>query len=269
MNTILDQIVATKKQEVAEAKHKVPVFELGRSRLFQRETISLRSSLQKGSGVIAEIKRKSPSRGMINKVVDVEQLAAGYAAAGVSGISVLTDKEHFGGSIDDLVSVRSVVSCPVLRKEFIIDEYQVVESKSIGADAILLLGSVLSKSEMSDLVAMAHDLSLEVLAEAHNESELEKCLASMPDMVGINNRDLHDFSVTLDVSRKLAPLIPGSMCKVSESGIHLAADVQELRGFGYNGFLIGQAFMMHESPAAAAREFILQLEDKQEKSVSA
>lgn len=260
--TILDEIIERKRQEVEEVKSQISTAELRGTNGFRREPVSLRESLRGRSGIIAEVKRRSPSMGIINETVHVGSLAAGYAAAGVSAISVLTDGASFGGSKEDLLTARNVVSCPILRKEFIVDGYQVIESKAIGADAVLLLASVLKPVEMKSLVQLAHDIGLEVLAEAHNQGELECCLGANPDIVGINNRDLRDFSISLDVSRRLASMVPMNKCKVSESGINSVHDVNELRKIGYSGFLIGQAFMQHESPAEAAKEFILELQGK-------
>lgn len=256
MRSILDKIVAFKKQEVLEVQGRTPVASLEKTPGFKRSSLSLRASLLSGQGVIAEIKRKSPSKGLIKSVVSVEYLAAAYEAAGVSAISILTDREYFGGSADDLAAARHVVGCPILRKEFIVDEYQVIESKSIGADAILLMASVLSATSLKRLSRLARDFGLEVLTEAHNEKELEACLSVAPDVVGVNNRDLRDFTVSLDVSHRLAALIPPNLCKISESGIYTVADAIALRRARYDGFLIGQAFMEQEWPAAYAKDFV-------------
>jgi indole-3-glycerol phosphate synthase len=258
---ILHQIIEHKRKEVAERKELYPVKFLEQSIFFESRPVSMKKYIQREdkSGIIAEIKRKSPSKGVINPHVSVERTSIGYMQAGASALSVLTDKDFFGGSNDDLTTARKFNFCPILRKDFTIDEYQVVEAKSIGADAILLIAAVLDASQLGSLASFAHTLGLEVLLEVHNEEELKKSLDAGADLIGVNNRDLKTFQLSIEVSKKLAPLIPQSMVKVSESGIDSVAAILELKQHGYEGFLMGQNFMQHSRPEVAAKEFIDEL----------
>ncbi|HZI25553.1 MAG TPA: indole-3-glycerol phosphate synthase TrpC [Chryseolinea sp.] len=258
---ILDQIIEHKRKEVAERKALYPVKFLEQSIFFESQPVSMKKYIQREdkSGIIAEIKRKSPSKGVINPHVSVERTSIGYMQAGASALSVLTDKDFFGGSNDDLTIARKFNFCPILRKDFTIDEYQIVEAKSIGADAILLIAAVLEASHLESLASFAHTLGLEVLLEVHNEEELKKSLDAGADLIGVNNRDLKTFQLSIEVSKKLAPLIPPSMVKVSESGIESVAAILELKQHGYEGFLMGQNFMQHSRPEVAAKEFIDEL----------
>jgi len=255
---ILDKIIDHKKKEVAERRIIYPVKQLEQSVLFSRPTVSLKKSLlQKDkSGIITEFKRQSPSKGAINMGADVERTTKGYIEAGASGLSILTDKDFFGGSNTDLIKARSVNDCPILRKDFVVDEYQIVEAKSIGADVILLIAAALDPKRIKILASVAQALNLEVLLEIHSLEELEANLPSMIDMIGVNNRDLKTFEVSLDVSRKLSEHIPKEVVKISESGITFPESVIELRKFGYQGFLMGENFMKHAHPEVAAKEFI-------------
>ncbi|MBI1769251.1 MAG: indole-3-glycerol phosphate synthase TrpC [Bacteroidetes bacterium] len=255
---ILDQIIAHKKKEVAERQTIYPVKQLEQSVLFSRSTFSLKESLQQKnvSGIIAEFKRQSPSKGVINADADVEQTTKGYIDAGASALSILTDKYFFGGSNTDLIKARSINACPILRKDFVVDEYQVIEAKSIGADVVLLIGAALSPQRLRTLATFAHSLNLEVLLEVHSLEELQMHLSSKADLIGVNNRDLKTFEVNLDVSRKLSEHIPEEVVKISESGIAYPETVIELRKFGYEGFLMGENFMKQNRPEVAAREFI-------------
>jgi len=258
---ILDKIVAHKVREVAECKHRMPVSELQHRHYFSAPTVSLKQAVSADgqSGIIAEIKRKSPSRGMIHPDISVENVARGYATAGASAISVLTDFEFFGGRSEELTAVREVVTCPLLRKDFTIDEYQIVEAKAIGADAILLIASILSAAQVRQFSAVAHSLGLEVLLEVHSLEEWLPHVDADVDLVGVNNRDLKTFEVSLDVSRQLASLIPAHRLKVSESGISATASILELRQLGYRGFLMGENFMKEPDPGVAASHFIREL----------
>lgn len=218
---ILDQIIEFKRKEVAERKSLYPVHLLEQSIHFSSPTISLREYLlrEDKSGIIAEIKRKSPSKGVINGDVSIEQVSVGYIQAGASALSILTDKEFFGGSNADLTTARKFSYCPILRKEFVIDEYQITEAKSIGADAILLIAAVLSPEEIVRFTTFAHSLNLEVLMEVHNELELKSNLSAGVDLIGVNNRNLKTFELSIETSKRLAPMIPDHVIKVSESGI--------------------------------------------------
>ena len=254
---ILDKIVADKYKEVALKKQVVPSSQLEQSALFKREGNSLANALKNSnSGIIAEHKRRSPSKDTINQKTNVGQVAMGYKKAGVCGISVLTDIKYFGGSLEDLLLARAAVDTPLLRKEFIIDEYQIIEAKAHGADTILLISAILSKNEIKSLSELAKSIGLDVLLEVHNEKELHKSLLPSIDMLGVNNRDLKSFKVNLDTSKKLAALIPNDFVKVSESGISSVDAIKELKTYGYQGFLIGENFMKTNNPSKNALEFI-------------
>jgi indole-3-glycerol phosphate synthase len=258
--TILDKIIETKKLEVAEGKQNRPVKELESSVLFARQCISFSKSIVKpgASGIIAEFKRQSPSKGIINDKVAVKDVAEGYFKAGVSAMSVLTDKIYFGGNNNDLIEARAAVQIPIIRKEFIIDEYQIVEAKSIGADAILLIAACLTKQEIVELTDFAHSLNLEILLELHDESELKK-VYDKADMIGINNRNLKNFVVDVDHAIKLAQSLPKEMVKIAESGLNSPLTVAMLRKEGFHGFLMGEHFMKTENTGETCRKFIEEL----------
>jgi indole-3-glycerol phosphate synthase len=268
---ILNKIIAYKKQEVAKNKELYPVKYLEQSTYFEAQAVSLCAYLKREDkvGVIAEIKRSSPSEGSINAYIDVEQLSIGYMQAGASALSVLTDSEFFGGSNKDLVTARKYNYCPILRKDFMIDEYQIVEAKSIGADAILLIAEVQDSKKTKELAQFAHSLGLEVLLEIHNESELASHPNEYIHAIGVNNRNLGDFSVSLETSAELADQIPDEFTKVSESGISTPEAVYKLAESGYEGFLIGAHFMRHAHPHHACAEFIKTMDGlKNEKALS-
>jgi indole-3-glycerol phosphate synthase len=255
---ILDKIVAHKLKEVEENKNLFPVKLLEKSSLFETPTASLKKYVLREdlSGIIAEIKRKSPSKGIINKEVSVERISTGYVQAGASALSVLTDKHFFGGSNDDLGVARKFNSCPILRKDFVIDEYQIIEAKAIGADAILLIAAVLAPEKIKTLAALAHALELEVLLEVHDETELQDNVFAQADLIGVNNRNLKTFEVSIETSKRLSSLVPDDIVKVSESGIDDPHAILELKKFGFKGFLIGQKFMQESHPEKACKEFI-------------
>ncbi|MGE0589169.1 MAG: indole-3-glycerol phosphate synthase TrpC [Cyclobacteriaceae bacterium] len=257
----LTEIINHKKREVETRKELYPVRLLEQSIFFPTKSLSLKHYIKREdkSGIIAEIKRKSPSKGDINPYVSVERTSIGYMQAGASALSILTDKEFFGGSNDDLVVARRFNFCPILRKEFIIDEYQIVESKSIGADAILLIAAVLNENELQVLTQFAHSIQLEVLIEIHDESELDRCVKAGSDLVGVNNRNLRTFEVDLNQSIRLAEKLPNDAVKIAESGIDSAATAAYLRQNGFDGFLIGERFMKTARPEIAAGEFIKEL----------
>lgn len=257
---ILDKIVADKYKEVDLKKSLIPISQLESSILFNRETVSLASALRNSStGIIAEYKRRSPSQATINQRANVGQVAKGYQKAGVCGMSVLTDIKYFGGSLEDLVLARASVTMPLLRKEFIINEYQILEAKAHGADVILLIAAILSKDEIKTFSEFAKSLNLDVLLEVHNEAELHKSVMPSLDMLGVNNRNLKTFEVDLNTSRDLSKLIPDEFVKVSESGISSPDVIRDLKTYGYQGFLIGQNFMETNNPGKNAKEFIEQL----------
>lgn len=258
---ILDKIIEQKYKEVAERKSLYPVKLLEQSIFFSSPTVSLKKYVQRKdkSGIIAEIKRKSPSKGIINASVSIERTSIGYMQAGASALSILTDKEFFGGSSDDLTVARKFNFCPILRKDFVVDEYQIVESKSIGADAILLIAAALPVKRLKELALFAKSLGLEVLMEVHTAEELTSNQEAEVDLIGVNNRDLKTFEVSLDISKKLAPLMPKGKVLVSESGIDSPSAILELRKHGYEGFLMGETFMKHSRPEQAAKDFIKEL----------
>ena len=258
--TILDQIIQAKYKEVEAQKIAVPVGKLEKKDGFARKTISLKDALSKpgSSGIIAEFKRKSPSKGVINGNVRVEDVTTGYAEAGVAGLSILTDRAFFGGSAADLIAAREINQVPILRKDFMVDEYQVVEAKAMGADVILLIAASLSAEQIKALASSAKSLGLEVLLEIHAHEELEKIPENV-DMVGINNRNLKDFKVDLEHSLKLAAELPNQFVKVSESGIDNTDTIKMLKSSGFQGFLIGENFMKTTDPGLACKEFIKKL----------
>lgn len=258
---ILDKIIAHKHKEVAERKSLYPVKLLEQSIFFSSPTVSLKKYVQRKdkSGIIAEIKRKSPSKGTINSNVSIERTSIGYMQAGASALSILTDKEFFGGSSDDLTMARKFNFCPILRKDFIVDEYQIVEAKSIGADAILLIAAALPVKRLNELALFAKSLGLEILMEVHTAEELTSNHEAEVDLVGVNNRDLKTFVVSLEISKKLAPFMPKEKVLISESGIDSPAAIVELRKHGYEGFLMGETFMKHSRPEQAAKDFIEEL----------
>jgi indole-3-glycerol phosphate synthase len=258
---ILHKIVVQKQKEVALKKSLVPIKQLEASALFTRKTVSLSKALRESnSGIIAEFKRRSPSKSVINSISTIQNVAQGYEAAGVCGMSVLTDSHFFGGSLEDLLLARATVNIPLLRKEFIIDEYQLIEAKAHGADVILLIAAILSRDEIKTFSALAKELNLEVLLEVHNESELEHALMPGLSMIGVNNRNLKNFEVSLETSRMLASKIPDEFVKVSESGLSQASAIIGLRKDGYEGFLIGESFMASQDPGKSATNFIKDLQ---------
>ena len=253
---ILDKIIRDKAQEVASKMKLIPLSYLLKSPLFKREGISMSKSVSTGSGIIAEFKRRSPSKQVINHKDSIIEVVSAYEKAGASGISVLTDTKYFGGSLDDLVQARDHLNIPLLRKEFIIDPYQIYEAKAFGADTILLIAAVLSTEQMIVFSQLAHELGLEVLLEVHNEDELNRSDLDHVDLVGVNNRNLKTFEVSLETSKNLSEIIPDSKVKISESGISSVDSILSLKEFGYKGFLIGENFMKTEVPGNSAAQFI-------------
>jgi indole-3-glycerol phosphate synthase len=254
---ILQKIVKDKRIEVNLRKQLIPTQQLEQSILFERQTISLAKNLRNStSGIIAEHKRRSPSKQVINHDLNVFDVAKGYEDAGVCGMSVLTDGKYFGGSLDDLLTARASCNLPLLRKEFIIDTYQILEAKAYGADVILLIAAILTREEIKQFSEFAKSVSLDVLLEVHNEEELHKSIMPSLDMLGVNNRNLKTFEVSLETSKQLSTLIPNDFVKVSESGISSVAAIKELQPYGYKGFLIGENFMKTENAGESAKQFI-------------
>jgi indole-3-glycerol phosphate synthase len=254
---ILEKIIAYKKKEVAASIKRTPVKKLENSTLFTREVISLIDYILNPAktGIIAEFKRKSPSKGIINQVSDIEQVTSGYCRYGASGISVLTDNEFFGGSSSDLSHARMVCPVPILRKDFIINEYQIIETRAIGADAILLIAAALDKNRILQLARFASSIGLQVLLEIHDPGEIEM-LNEFIDIIGVNNRDLNTFRVDIKISIGMVGKIPADFIRISESGISSPSILKELREAGYHGFLLGEIFMHTDDPVAAFSGFI-------------
>jgi indole-3-glycerol phosphate synthase len=259
--TILDKIVAKKQAEVAEAQLHIPVKQLEEEVLFSRGCYSLKTFILDPvrTGIIAEFKRASPSKGLINGNALVSTVTQAYAAAGASALSVLTDTEFFGGRKADLVEARGVNGVPILRKDFMISEYQILEAKALGADIILLIAAILTPAEVAKFAKLAKSLGMNVLLEVHNSEELERSITPDLDAIGVNNRNLADFSVSLDHSFLLAEKIPAGFLKISESGISDPETIGQLRAAGFNGFLIGENFMRTADPGAAMKTFVKKL----------
>jgi indole-3-glycerol phosphate synthase len=258
MTGILEQILNLKEAEVRERRELYPIKLLEREPCFSAPTISLKRYLMRDDlvGIIAEIKRRSPSKGVVNENISVEDLSIGYMQAGASALSVLTDAHFFGGSNADLKTARRCNFAPILRKDFIVDEYQVIEARAIGADAILLIAAALSSERCKQLASVARSLGLEVLLEVHSAVEIQTHCSEDTEIIGVNNRDLKSFSVSLESSKLLIDSIPKHALAVAESGIDSPDTVIELKGLGYRGFLIGEAFMREAVPADACRRFI-------------
>lgn len=256
--TILDTIIEQKKIEVAEAKKRVSVEELEKYPLFGRHCYSLRDSVMHAerTGIIAEFKRASPSKGLINGISAVAEVVRGYQEVGASAVSVLTDTEFFNGSLADLSAAREVLTIPLLRKEFVIDTYQIAEAKAYGADIILLIAACLTGAQVKSLSEYAKSLGLHVLLEVHNEEELQRCIFDSIDAIGVNNRNLNDFTVDLNHSYDLVHKIPDRFIKVSESGISDPKTINSLKETGFQGFLIGENFMRTENPVEAIKKFV-------------
>lgn len=254
---ILDKIVAQKKLEVEQAKQVLSIKQLEETSAFNRNTFSLTKNLLKenSSGIIAEFKRKSPSKGIINDKFSALDVVKQYENAGVAGSSVLTDTEFFGGTKQDLISVRNDIMIPLLRKDFMIDEYQFVEAKSIGADVVLLIAAILTPIQVKDFTDLAKSLQLEVLLELHDETELNHVYHKV-DMVGINNRNLKTFEVDIEQSIRMAKKIGNDFVKVAESGISNVETLKHFKNNGFQGFLIGENFMKTENPGLACQQFI-------------
>lgn len=254
---MLEKIISHKQTEVEKLKAKKPVSKLEKSRYFGRTTYPLNHFVldKNKTGIIAEFKRKSPSKGIINAISTLEEVTTGYFRSGASALSILTDHEFFGGSAGDLTRARGMNPIPILRKDFIIDSYQILEAKSIGADAILLIAAALNKKQTKEFARMARSLQLQVLLEIHQAGELDH-LNEFVDLVGVNNRDLSTFRVDTELSVQLAHLIPNDFVKISESGITSPATIKRLKGCGYQGFLIGESFMRSPEPAVAFSDFV-------------
>lgn len=259
---ILDKIIANKRTEIASAKVVKSMRDLEKEPLFSRTSLSLSNSLRQNPlpGIISEFKRQSPSKGIINDQVRPEIVTVGYKEAGARGLSVLTDTNFFGGTFADFTQARLAnPDIPMLRKDFMVDEYQLFEAKALGADVILLIAACLTPREIEHLSRRAHELGMEVLLEVHDGQELVQSLCDSVDMVGVNNRNLKTFSTSIDTSIELAEQIPDSYVRISESGLRDAETIIRLYQKGYQGFLIGETFMRTPDPAAALTDLQISL----------
>ena len=254
--SLLNQIIDHKKAEVGRRKELIPIKLLERSIYFDTACVSLKKYLLRTdlTGVMAEFKRKSPSGGFLNKYADAEKITLGYMQAGASALSVLTDTFFFGGHEEDLRIARKYNFCPILCKDFVIDAYQILEAKSIGADVVLLIAAVLSKEQIKGFTKLANDLGMEVLLELHAEEELEKLLPEI-DLIGINNRNLKTMQDSIENSFDLVRKLPSGTVRISESGICKPEQLLSLKEAGFNGFLMGTLFMKEANPSEACRKF--------------
>lgn len=255
---ILEKIIAHKKAEIAEKSSLEPVKLLEKSIYYDSQVVSMKKYIKREdkTGIIAEFKRKSPSKGNININASVEAVTIGYMQAGASALSILTDGEFFGGKNEDLTMARKFNFCPILRKDFIIDEYQIIEAKSIGADCILLIAAALDPKRLKELASFSKSLGMEVLMEVHDAQELDASINEYLDLIGVNNRSLKTFEVSLDTSYDLVDRIPSGFVKISESGISKPETLVSLKKAGFDGFLIGENFMKSGRPHQAALNFM-------------
>lgn len=255
---ILDEIVAYKKEELAVEKQKVSLPQLQEMRLFATTPPAFLPAVRDrvGRSIIAEVKKASPSKGVIRADFEPLQLAKTYAANGAAAISVLTEKKFFQGSLEYLRLICERVALPLLRKDFLFDPYQVYESRAFGASAILLIVAILSDAQLSDLSALAQSLGMDCLVEVHDEQELERALKYNVSLIGINNRDLRTFHTTIETSERLVRLIPPHVTVVSESGLSRREQLAHLEAQGVRAFLIGETFMAASDPGAPLREMV-------------
>ena len=256
---ILDKIIENKKEEVARNKQLISQEQLRQQPDFNRQVFSLKNFLldETKTGIIAEFKRRSPSKGIINNSADVLEVTKGYTANGASCLSILTDSDFFGGFADDLRKAR-VNNIPILRKDFIVDEYQLIEARAIGADVILLIAACLTPESVQELAFFAKSLQLEVLLEIHTEQELQH-ICNEVDLVGVNNRDLKTFTVDINKSIELGNQIPAGKIKIAESGISDIETINTFKSAGFTGFLMGEKFMKEPQPGVAFKQFVQKL----------
>jgi indole-3-glycerol phosphate synthase len=260
MSTVLDKILATTRATVAAAKARVPLAELERLAAEHQPrgwAAALRQKAATGPAIIAEIKKASPSKGLIRSDFDVEWLAGRYFAGGAAALSVLTNEPFFQGSLRNLELASAAVPLPCLRKDFTVDEYQIVEARAHQGDAILLIAAALNDGELQRFAQAAHSLSLDVLVEVHTAEELDRVLSALgesgTDAIGVNNRDLGSFEVRLETSLELVERIPPAVVRVAESGIATPEDLARLRAAGFDAFLIGESLMRQPDPGAALK----------------
>jgi indole-3-glycerol phosphate synthase len=261
---ILEEIKQQKLVEVETKKSLYPVKLLQQTLFFESACVSMKKYIgdPKRSGIIAEFKRKSPSKGDINKYANVQEVTLGYMQAGAAALSVLTDEKFFGAKKDDLQTARKFNYCPILRKDFIVDEYQIIEAKSMGADVILLIAKMLSPQEIKALASFAKSLGMEVFLEFQNRQEINENISVDIDLAGINNRSLNTFEVDIENSIHLVGLLPKELLKIAESGIDGATSMKLLKQNGFNGFLIGEYFMRHSNPGQKCKELLKQVQDE-------
>jgi indole-3-glycerol phosphate synthase len=260
---ILEQIIADKKKEIAERKKYTQITDLEDFDFFETECDSLKQSLlfPSATGIIAEFKRKSPSKGIINDKVGIFDVIDAYDMNGASGISILTDEKYFGGTINDIYDHKAALHTPVLRKDFMIDEYQFYEAKAIGADVVLLIAACLTPKQVKEFASLAKQLGLEILLEIHNEEELGH-ICDEVDFVGVNNRNLKTFEVDINTSLNLIDKIPKNKIAIAESGISNVDTIIILKQAGFKGFLIGGNFMKQPDPAIVFAEFVKTLKSR-------
>jgi indole-3-glycerol phosphate synthase len=258
--TILEEIAGYKRKEVESNKLLNDYNKLEKSKYFKRESLLLTEYLldSRKTGIIAEYKRKSPSSGIINEQARIEDVTVGYANAGASGLSILTDERYFGGTGEDLIKTRELSTLPILRKDFTVDEYQIVEAKSLGADVILLIAAILNKRQVKDLARLALTLGMQVILEIHQIRELD-FLNEYISIVGVNNRNLKDFNVNINISFNLSERIPAGFIRISESGLASHEDIRKLKDYGYQGFLMGEIFMKNNNPVESFEIFVKEL----------
>lgn len=257
MSDILEKILARKRERVAAAKLQKSLADIQAELQPNPEPFRFSAALQKeGTNIIAEIKRRSPSKGIIRENFDPEEIAANYTANGAACISVLTEEDFFDGSLEHLCAVRVATGLPLIRKDFFYDEYQIFEAALAGADAILLIAAMLEPVRFDELLQCAYSLGLDALVEIHDQVEAEKVLPYDVKLLGVNNRNLRTFETTLDTSIALAKILPQSITLVSESGIRTREDIQKLQSAGYNAFLIGEEFMRSADEGAALKNLI-------------
>jgi indole-3-glycerol phosphate synthase len=266
MEDILRKITDRTALDLQDRRRQSPISALQDAEFYQRQPLSLIKALREGSGIIAEHKRRSPSKGDLNHPESLAEVVTGYKKAGASAISCLTDEPFFGGTLDDLKNVRAMVNMPVLRKDFIVNTYQIDEAKAYGADAILLIAACLTSEQMSDFAELAIALGLSILFEVHNRAELDNVLSVTTQLptdsfcIGVNNRNLKLFKTDVDISRQLIKHFPSDVLAVSESGLNDPTTVKELKELGFQGFLIGEHFMKSDDAGAACAEFIKKAE---------
>ena len=259
---ILSKIISKKIDELNQLKRSISISDLENSEFFERNNKSIVNGLIENEiSIIAEHKRKSPSRSEINSQTPTEKIINGYQEAGAAALSILTEKNFFNGSINDILNARKITELPILRKDFIIDEFQVIESKSIGADGILLIAACLDKKQIIKLSELGKSLGLEVLIEIHDLSELDDCCIDSVDIIGVNNRNLKTFNVDIETSVSLSSKIPSNYAKISESGISNSNDIITLKNFGFDGFLIGENFMKSVDPGRALANFLNEIKN--------